>query len=107
MINPIGSPCANYKLPLNSNPTASAGTAQSVTVPFAELDGSVSSDNVYIMLHEWTQVSGPNKAVIDLPASPTPTVRELIPGTYIFQHKVTDNGWLSDSATVKIINVKR
>ncbi|MEI9942617.1 MAG: PKD domain-containing protein [Chitinophagaceae bacterium] len=102
LTNPGGNPCSNYPIPANTRPVANAGNYQNVSQTTAKLNGSGSTDNVYIMYYEWSQVSGPNTAVIDLPASPTPNVSGLVSGTYTFKLKVTDNGWLSDSTTVQL-----
>ncbi|MCM5529388.1 PKD domain-containing protein [Parasegetibacter sp. NRK P23] len=98
-----GSPCTTYTIPANTAPKANAGEKQYITTSTAKLNGTASTDNVFIAYYEWSQVSGPNQAVINLPASPTPTVYGLVTGTYTFKLKVTDNGWYSDSATVQIV----
>jgi alpha-tubulin suppressor-like RCC1 family protein len=103
MTTPGGAPCNSYTIPGNTGPTANAGTDQNITTTFAVLNGTASTDNVYIPYYEWRQVSGPNTAVMDLPGSATPRVSSLITGTYIFRLRVTDNGWLSDSATVQVV----
>lgn len=97
-----GSPCSTYPIPANTRPVANAGTNQTVATNFARLDGTASTDNVFIAYYEWKQVSGPSQALINLPASKTPTVYNLQTGVYKFQLKVTDNGWLSDSAIVTV-----
>lgn len=97
-----GSPCNSYAIPSNTKPVAKAGTDQTVATTFATLNGTGSTDNVFISYYEWKQISGPNTAIINLPASKTPRVSNLVTGVYKFQLKVTDNGWLSDSATVQV-----
>ena len=97
-----GSPCSTYGIPTNTRPVANAGSNQGITGTSVKLDGTKSTDNVFISYYEWKQVSGPNAAVIDLPASKTPTVSNLITGVYTFRLKVVDNGWLSDSTEVTI-----
>lgn len=101
-----GSPCSSYPIPANTKPTAKAGPNQTVATTFATLDGSGSTDNVFVSYYEWKQISGPNTAQINLPAAKKPTVSGLISGVYKFQLKVTDNGWMSDSTTVQVaVNV--
>lgn len=102
LLQPNGYPCSNYPIPDNTRPVTNAGDNQSVTDTLAFLDGTASTDNVHISYYEWSQVSGPNTAVIDLPASPTPMISNLITGNYVFKLKTTDNGWFSDSAGVTI-----
>jgi alpha-tubulin suppressor-like RCC1 family protein len=100
---PAGVPCNSYTIPGNTPPTANAGATQNITTTSAVLNGTASTDNVYIPYYEWKQVSGPNTAVMDVPGSATPRVSGLITGTYIFRLKVTDNGWLADSSTVQVV----
>jgi alpha-tubulin suppressor-like RCC1 family protein len=95
-------PCNTYAIPANTKPVANAGVNQTIKNNTVTLDGTGSSDNVFVSYYEWSQSSGPNTAVIDLPASPTPIVSGLIKGTYVFKLVVIDNGWLYDSATVSI-----
>lgn len=95
--------CPEYVVPANTAPVANAGPDQNIgTATQASLTGSSSTDNIFVMKYLWTQSSGPNTAVIDLPGSPTPIVSGLISGTYVFQLKVTDNGWLTNTDTVSI-----
>jgi hypothetical protein len=47
-------------------------------------------------------VSGPAGALIVLPTSQNPQVKNLVPGAYVFQVKVTDNKWRTAAALVTI-----
>jgi alpha-tubulin suppressor-like RCC1 family protein len=102
LLAPLGTPCNQYGIPTNTKPKANAGAEQRISGSSTELNGTVSSDNVFIGFYEWSQVDGPNTAVMDLPASKKPRISSLVTGVYTFKLKVTDNGWLSDSATVKV-----
>jgi alpha-tubulin suppressor-like RCC1 family protein len=87
-------------------PQANAGTNQSTTGSNVTLDGSSSSDDIFVSYYLWSQVSGPNTAVIDLPAAKRPIVSNLATGTYVFKLLVIDNEWLYDSAYVQVaVNV--
>ena len=94
--------CSAYPIPLNTPPVANAGSNQTVPGPTAALDGSASKDNSAIVYYIWSQVSGPNQAVISIPSGAKANLLGLTKGTYVFQLKVIDNGWLSDSAKVTI-----
>lgn len=102
IINAAGTACNTYTIPANTKPIANAGPNQSITTSSTTLNGTASTDNVYIPYYEWKQVTGPNTAVMDLPGSATPRISNLVTGTYIFRLVVTDNGWFTDSATVNI-----
>ena len=101
----IGTPGANscnlYAIPANTPPNALiAGVkngSQNVSGTTVTLDGTASSDNVHISYYVWTQVSGPNTPIISIPSGKTVNIIGLQTGTYVFQLRVTDNGWMSDS----------
>lgn len=97
-----GSPCNTYSIPANTKPTANAGSNQTITRNFTDLNGSASSDNLFIYNYEWKFVSGPNTPVIDLPASITPHVTGMVDGVYVFRLTVEDNGRLKDSTTMTV-----
>jgi alpha-tubulin suppressor-like RCC1 family protein len=100
---PGASSCSAYTIPSNTPPVANAGSNQTVPGPTAALDGSASHDNVAVVYYIWSQVSGPNQAVISLPSGPKANLLNLTKGTYVFQLKTIDNGWMSDSARVTIV----
>lgn len=80
LLTPNVNPCNYYPIPANTKPTAATSGNQSIvgtTSAFSgnfpagaltTLDGTSSFDSVYITYYRWSQVSGPNNAVIDLPA---------------------------------------
>ncbi len=78
----------------NQPPVANAGPNQSITAPTssASLSGTSSSDpDGSISAYLWSQVSGPNTATITTATASTTDVTGLIPGTYVFNLRVTDN----------------
>ncbi|MBP9119227.1 MAG: T9SS type A sorting domain-containing protein [Ignavibacterium sp.] len=97
-----GSPCDQYAIPSNTRPNANAGNDTSITSNTFRLNATASTDNVFISRYEWSQVSGPSLASIDLPASKTPLVSGLITGTYVFKVLTEDNGWFLDSSNITI-----
>src|SRR5450432_3106639 len=74
---------------------ANAGSNQTITLPVSSvtLDGSGSSGT--ITGYSWTQLSGPNSAVITTPTAVTTTVTGLIAGSYVFQLSVNQGAGLS------------
>ena len=70
----------------SSNPTANAGTNQTITLPTSTvtLNGSGSSGPITSYL--WTMVSGPNIPSITTPSAVSTTVAGLIQGTYVFHY---------------------
>jgi hypothetical protein len=103
---PGSNSCGGYTIPLNTPPVANAGSNQTVPGPTATLDGAGSTDNSAIVYYIWSQVSGPNQAIISIPSGAKANLLGLTKGVYVFQLKVIDNGWLSDSAkvTVTVLN---
>ena len=100
--NPGATACSIYPVPANTAPTSNAGPNENVTGSVANLDGSGSTDNVAIVYYVWSQVSGPNNALIVIPSGAKAQARNLVTGVYKFQLKVIDNGWMKDSSTVTI-----
>jgi Secretion system C-terminal sorting domain len=99
---PGANACSAYPIPLNTPPVANAGSNQTVPGPTALLDGSASKDNSAIVYYIWSQVSGPNNAIISIPSGEKANLLGLTKGVYVFKLKVIDNGWMSDSANVTI-----
>jgi len=98
--------CSLYAIPTNTPPKSlingvKNGTS-SVTGSSTSLDGTSSTDNVAIMSYVWTQVSGPNAAIISIPSGKKVNLLGLATGAYVFKLKVTDNGWASDSTTFTV-----
>jgi hypothetical protein len=73
-----------------ANPTAYAGTNQTITLPTSSvtLNGSGSTGSITSYL--WTLVSGPNTPVITTPTAVSTTVTGLIQGSYVFRLPLTE-----------------
>jgi len=99
---PAGTPCNGYIIPANTAPVANAGPDQSITGTSTLLNATASTDNVFISRYEWKQLTGPNSSVINLPASKTPRVSNLVTGIYTYELLTEDNGWFTDKDTVTI-----
>lgn len=97
-----GSPCNLYTLPINIPPTANAGPSQTTTGTSIVLDGSGSTDDVFVSYYHWSQVSGPNTAAIQVPGAMITKAEGLVAGVYIFQLTVKDNEWDSTTAQVAV-----
>lgn len=73
-------------------PVANAGFDRNVTTTTATLDGTGStSANGSITAYLWTQVSGPNTAVMGNSTGPVNVLTGLITGSYVFNLRVTDS----------------
>ena len=88
----------------NIPPTANAGADQSITLPTntVSLSGSGTDADGTISSYNWTKMSGPASGTITNTTSATTTVTDLVPGTYQFQLKVTDNDGATDLDTVQV-----
>ncbi|MFZ6012053.1 MAG: PKD domain-containing protein [Bacteroidota bacterium] len=85
-------------------PVAYAGPDKSVTLPGSvNLNGSGSDSDGTISKYLWSKYSGP-VATISNTSSPSITITNLQPGTYVFKLAVTDNKGLQayDYATVTV-----
>ncbi|HEX4375228.1 MAG TPA: PKD domain-containing protein, partial [Puia sp.] len=91
---------------VNQPPTANAGANQEITLPLnsATLDGSGSEDpDGTIASYAWTEISGPSTATTTGGTTATPTVTNLIQGTYIFQLTVKDNNGATSTDEVTVV----
>ncbi len=102
LTNPNATGCSVYAIPANTKPVANPGANQNITGSTTTLDGTGSTDNVFISYYLWTQVSGPSTAQIVIPSGAKATVNSLVTGVYKFQLRCIDNGWLRDSAVVTV-----
>ena len=87
-------------------PTVSAGTDQTITLPTnsATLAGTATANgSATISTIQWTQAGGPSTATIASATTLTPTVSNLVVGTYSFLLTVTDSKGQTSSSTVKVI----
>ncbi|MGN6435212.1 MAG: PKD domain-containing protein [Agriterribacter sp.] len=93
---------------LTSTIAANAGVDKTVTLPTRSvaLDGtkSVASAGSTIKTYAWSKVSGPINSTFSTTSGSTTTVSNLVPGTYVFQLKVTDAAGktASDNVTVNV-----
>ena len=101
--NPGANACNIYSIPANTPPVVNPGPNQNISTTSTTLDGSGSTDNVHITYYLWTQVSGPSTAQIVIPSGAKATVNNLVTGTYKFQLRCIDNGWMKDSAVVTVV----
>jgi ribosomal protein L14 len=89
----------------NAAPVANAGTDITITQPAnsTTLNGSSSVDpDGSITNYAWTKISGPAQYSIANTSLPSTVVNNLVPGTYSFRLKVTDNGGATASDTVVV-----
>lgn len=88
--------CQKDPPPENQPPEVNAGNAASIvlgpsTGDSISLNGSAADADGTVEAYQWTQVSGPGRAVILTPGSPSTYVTELVTGTYTFQLMATDD----------------
>lgn len=81
--------------------SANAGSNQTVTGASVALTGTASSVGGSVVYTVWTQLSGPT-SVISLPSSLAPTVALTIPGSYVYQLSVQDQGFHTNTSSVTI-----
>ena len=104
VLNPSGAPCNLYSIPVTAIPNVSAGANQNITTTSTTLQGTSSGNGGSIVnYHIWTQVSGPNTALLTIPSGLTPVASGLVTGTYVFQLTATDNNWRVNTSTVTVI----
>jgi hypothetical protein len=91
-------------IPVNVAPVTDPGPDKIIALPTSDsyLNGGASTDTDGIATFAWSQLSGPNTAVISSPSSVYTTVTGLIEGTYKFQLIVTDVRGCSSPATTLI-----
>lgn len=94
--------CSDCTIP-TTTPNANGGGNQTITTSTASLDGgSSSSTGGKLTYYLWTQTSGA-ASVIDVPAATKINVSGLTTGTYVYNLKVTDNGFNTANQNVTII----
>lgn len=76
----------------NIAPVANAGADRTVGLPLTSLalNGSATDSDGTVMYWEWTKVSGGLLTLLDI-GKPTLLLSALLPGTYTFRLKVTDD----------------
>ena len=92
--------------PTNEPPDANAGEDQEISLPqnFIVLDGSKSKDDQGIIKYIWTQVSGPNDALILQKNQTLPhgNATGLTKGEYVFSLSVEDEAKNTDTDQVNV-----
>jgi hypothetical protein len=89
---------------LPPTPLVNAGPAQTINMPTDTvfLTGSATDSASAITGYIWSQISGPNTAVIADDGSPNTSVSNLIVGTYVFQLMATDADGQTGVGTVTV-----
>src|SRR5580692_2738251 len=89
---------------LPQTPSVNAGPAQTINLPTdtAWLSGSATDSVSSITGYIWSQISGPNTAVIADDGSPSTDVSNLVQGVYVFQLMATDANGQTGVNTVTI-----
>lgn len=90
--------------PAHKPPVVYAGPAQIISLPVESvtLTGKATDTASRIFSYLWSEVSGPNVAVLATEGSPSTLVSGLVPGKYIFQLMATDSFGLTGVDTVSI-----
>ncbi|RFM31359.1 Ig-like domain-containing protein, partial [Chitinophaga silvisoli] len=100
---PSGVGCNNIKTDattISQTPTTSnAGPAQTLC---AATSTTLAGNTPTVGTGTWTQVSGPNTALITNPSSPTTTVSSLTTGAYVFRWTISNGTCTSSTSTVTI-----
>jgi len=88
-------------------PVANAGNDQNIQLPASTftLSGSGTTPQGAISDYTWSQVSGPNNAIINNSSSATTSVSGFVAGAYVFRLQVTNDANLSatDEVTVTVV----
>ena len=84
---------------------AYAGPDGNITLPTDSflLKGKITLKGMGLASHKWWQVSGPATAAIAGGGSITPTVKNLIAGTYVFELDITSTTGKTASSQVKVV----
>lgn len=89
---------------LNDVPVANAGPSQTIQLPAASftLTGTGQDSDGEVVAYLWSQVEGPNNAIIINEGNASTAVTGFIAGNYLFQLMVTDDGGATGVDTVSI-----
>lgn len=87
--------------PLNAN----AGPDKQITLPTSsvQLDGGSSDGNGSTVNYSWAKTSGPDQFTITNGNTATPTISNLVAGTYTFQLTATDDLGATDTDDVTVV----
>ncbi|MEJ7737237.1 MAG: DNRLRE domain-containing protein [Chitinophagaceae bacterium] len=91
-------------VPVNQVPVADAGSSQTIQLPpdSASLNGSGKDSDGQVVAYAWSEVSGPNTAVILNNGAASTKIKGLIAGIYVFQLLVVDNMGATGTDTVSV-----
>lgn len=93
---------------VNNPPFASAGVDQTLSLPLdsAELSGTGGDPEGGILTYSWNKLSGPSSTIVNADKA-LAKIKNLVPGIYIFEFKVTDDGGLTakDTLIISVIDV--
>jgi hypothetical protein len=91
--------------PSKKPPVVTAGPSQTISLPTdsVTLSGYATDSSSTIVAYLWSQVSGPQAALIENDGSKTTVVTGFVPGTYIFQLEATDTFGLTGVDTMEVI----
>ncbi|HKZ36558.1 MAG TPA: Ig-like domain-containing protein, partial [Chryseolinea sp.] len=96
---------------VKNNPKATAGEDKTLILPVTsvQLQGSGTSTDDSPLEYQWTQLSGPNNAIILNSNTNTVTLSELTEGIYTFEFTVTDELGLTgrDQVTIEVANSEK
>lgn len=89
----------------NQAPSANAGADKVMTLPVnsTQLTGSGSDADGTIASYSWTRVSGPSQFSISSTTVASPSLSNLVAGTYIFRLAVTDNSGATATDDVNVV----
>lgn len=98
--------CKKEEIINNKIPVAEAGESQTIQLEenegSATLTGTGADSDGKIVAYLWSQVSGPTASEIMNEGSPSTTVKKIVPGTYLFQLMVIDDGGATGVDTVSL-----
>ncbi|HEY0356782.1 MAG TPA: hypothetical protein VGC29_11285, partial [Flavisolibacter sp.] len=90
--------------PSNSAPVVNAGSDKSLTLPTnsTQLSGTASDADGSVTNYSWSKVSGPGQYTLSSTSVASPSLSNLVEGTYTFRLTVTDNGGITASDDVNV-----
>ena len=95
--------CKKDDLVPNKVPVVNAGPSKTVTLPDSVvLTGSASDSDGHVVAYLWSQISGPDEALIINPGSATTTIKFDTKGSYVFQLMATDEKGATGVDTVSV-----